>query len=136
MVKPRVLDLRQGLYWDDCESVVHVLWECPEYKSIRNTFMVQLESLMGGDFEKFRKLDNFNRADFVLGCENWDGYDFRAALQLHTNFILSIWDMRKSKLYGDLGSDCSCSYPLTGDPTSSACISGCVVNGITTMAAT
>ena len=72
---------------------------------------MELASLMGGDFEKFRKLDHFNRAGFVFGCNNWDGYDFSK------NFVLSIWDMRKSKLYGDLGSDCSSSYPLTGDPT-------------------
>ena len=28
---------------DECESVVHVLWECPVYDSIRSTFMVELE---------------------------------------------------------------------------------------------
>ena len=32
----------------ECESVVHVLWECPAYDSIRNNFMVELENLLGG----------------------------------------------------------------------------------------
>ena len=30
------------------ESVVHVLWECPVYDSIRNTFMGELDKLLGG----------------------------------------------------------------------------------------
>ena len=33
----------------ECESVVHVLWECPAYDSIRNNFMVELENLLGGE---------------------------------------------------------------------------------------
>ena len=33
---------------DECESVVHVLWECPVYDSIRSTFMVELEICCGG----------------------------------------------------------------------------------------
>ena len=28
--------------------MVHVLWECPAYDSIRNNFMVELENLLGG----------------------------------------------------------------------------------------
>ena len=28
--------------WDECESVVHVLWECPVYDTIRNTFHERL----------------------------------------------------------------------------------------------
>ena len=54
-----------------CESVVHTLWECPVYDSIRNTFMVDL---MGGSFEGFSTLNNFSKADFILGCENWYRY--------------------------------------------------------------
>ena len=58
-------------------SVVHVLWECPVY---RNTFMGELDKLLGGRFEEFSTLDNFNRTGFILECENWDRYDFKAAL--------------------------------------------------------
>ena len=31
---------------------------------------------------------------------------------------------------------CSCSCPLTGDLTHSACVCGCVINGVSTTAAT
>ena len=57
-------------------SVVHVLWECPVYDSIRNAFMGELDMLLGGSFEEFSTLDN--RTGFILGCENWDRYDFKA----------------------------------------------------------
>lgn len=64
-----------------------------------------------------------------LGYENWDKYDFKALVK---SYILSIWDTRKNFWYDDRAgafSGCSCSCPLTGDLTSSACICGCVVNG-------
>ena len=41
-------DRRCKLCRGECESVVHVLWECPAYDSIRNNFMVELENLLGG----------------------------------------------------------------------------------------
>ena len=63
-------DRQCKLYGDECESVVHVLWECPVYDSIRNTFMGELDTLLGGSFEEFSTLDNFNRMGFILGCEN------------------------------------------------------------------
>ena len=31
---------RTDLCGDECESVVHVLWECPAYKDSREEFMV------------------------------------------------------------------------------------------------
>ena len=51
-----------------------MLWECPVF---RNTFMGELDKLLGGSFEEFSTLDNFNRTGFILGCENWDRYDFK-----------------------------------------------------------
>ena len=33
---------------EECESVVHVRWECPVYDTIRNTFMGKLNNLLGG----------------------------------------------------------------------------------------
>ena len=30
--------------------LVHVLWECPVYDSIRNTFIGELDKLLGGEF--------------------------------------------------------------------------------------
>ena len=74
----------------ECESVVHVLWECPAYDSIRNNFMVELENLLGGRFGEFSTLDNFNKASFILGFENWNRDDFKALLKLVKSFVLLI----------------------------------------------
>ena len=68
-------DRQCKLCGDECESVVHVLWECPVYDTTRNTFMEDLNNLLGGRFEEFSALNNFERMGFVLGCENWERYD-------------------------------------------------------------
>ena len=52
----------------ECESVVHVLWECPAYDTIRKTFMEDLGNLLGKSSEEFRLLNSFEKAGFVLGC--------------------------------------------------------------------
>ena len=54
---------------DECESVVHVLWECPAYKDSREEFLVKLRATLGEAFKDFKALDNIERALFVLGCE-------------------------------------------------------------------
>ncbi len=99
---------------DECERVVHVFWECPAYDSIRNTFVGDLEKLLGKNFVEFSALDDFSKAGFILESENWDRYDFEALLKLVRSFVLSIWDARKDNLYGDNSdaiSDCSSSCP-------------------------
>ena len=40
---------------DECESVVHVLWERPAY---REEFMVKLRTILGEAFKDFEALDN------------------------------------------------------------------------------
>ena len=77
----------------------------------------------------------------VLGCENWERYDFKALLRLVKSFILLIWDTMKNKLYCDQDgngetSGCFCSCPLTRDLSSSAYVCGCMVNGVSATAAT
>ena len=96
---------------------------------------------MGGSFEEVSALNNFERTRFALGCENWERYDFKALLRLVKCFILLIWDTRKNKLYGNQDSTgetsgYSCSCPLTGDLSSSACVCGWMVDGVSAMAAT
>ena len=49
------------------------MWECHVYDHIGNIFMIELENLWGAH-------DNFNMAGFILGCENWDRYDFKVLL--------------------------------------------------------
>ena len=46
-----------------------MLWECPAYDTIINTFMEDLDNLLGGSFEEFSALNNFERTGFVLGCD-------------------------------------------------------------------
>ncbi len=71
-------------------SVVYVLWECPAYDTIRNTFMEDLDNLLGGSFEEFSALNNFERTGFVLGCENWETYDFKALLRLLRVYFINL----------------------------------------------
>jgi len=51
-----------ALCGDECESVVHVLWECPAYKDSREEFMVKLMSTLGEAFRDLEALDNIERA--------------------------------------------------------------------------
>ena len=37
----------------ECESVVHVLWECTAYNSSRASFMEKLQELLGDSFADF-----------------------------------------------------------------------------------
>ena len=60
----------------------------------------------------------------ILGCENWNRYDFKALVY------------RKNNDQDGTTPGCSCSCPLTGDLTSSTCVCGCVVNGVSATAAT
>ena len=106
---------------------------------IRDNVTTVLPTVLGGRFGEFSTLDNFNKASFILGFENWNRDDFKALLKLVKSFVLLIWEARKKELYGDqdcVVSGCSCSCPLTGGLTSSACVCGCVVNGVSATAAT
>ena len=42
--------------------------------------------------------NSLNRTGFILGCENWDRYDFKALLKLVKSFVLLVWGMRKNKI--------------------------------------
>ena len=73
----------------ECESVVHVLWECPAYKDSRAEFMVRFRATVGETFKDFEALDNIERASFVLGCELWTE-NFDSVLALVKEYI-RIW---------------------------------------------
>ncbi len=57
----------------------------PAYDSIRKTFV---GDLVIKEFVEFSALDYFNKAGFILGCENWDRYDFETLLKLVRSFVL------------------------------------------------
>ena len=42
----------------ECESVVHVLWECPTYSSCRVGFRAKFKELIGDSFEQLSDVDN------------------------------------------------------------------------------
>ena len=41
----------------ECESVVHVLWECPAYSPCREGFRAQFKELIGDSFEQLSDID-------------------------------------------------------------------------------
>ena len=94
---------------DECESVVHVLWECPAYKDKREGFMVKLRTILGEAFKDSEALDNSEKASFVLCCELWTE-NFDALLALVKEYIINLWEVRKVKLYGE---PCSPSFSLS-----------------------
>ena len=84
----------------ECESVSHVLWDCPAYVSIRSAFMLELRRELGDRFEHFQGLDSFEKSSYVLGSEAWEEYS-SGLLGLIKDFVLSVWEERKVKLYGE-----------------------------------
>ena len=62
----------------ECESVVHVLWECSAYSNIRVIFV---EKLLEDRYVNFDKLNSIEKNPYVLGSELWE-YDFDHLLSL------------------------------------------------------
>ena len=85
---------------DECESVSHVLWDCPVYNTLRNDFLCKLQELLGDRYEHFDSLDSFEKASFVLGSELWED-DFSSMLDLVKDYIVDVWELRKARLYGE-----------------------------------
>ena len=142
----------------ECESVSHVLWECPAYSNVRSDFLLRLGEVMGDKFEHFESLDSFNKSSFVLGSDAWEEYS-SSLLSMIKQFVLDVWELRKVRLYGvnpniQQPHSQSASGELSVDGgigklgclsgkadiidvcTGSAQITGCVVNGTCAMAAT
>ena len=84
---------------DECESVSHVLWECPAYCDIRSDFLEAFNDSLGETYESFESLDRMGKSAFVLGSELWEE-SFEELLKLVKHFVVAIWETRKFKLYG------------------------------------
>ena len=65
----------------ECESVVHVLWECSTYSSSRASFLLQLEELLGYRYADFEALNSVEKTSYVLGSELWE-QNFESLLRL------------------------------------------------------
>ena len=49
----------------ECESVSHVLWDCPAYASIRSALVLELRRELGDSFEHFQGLDSSETSSYV-----------------------------------------------------------------------
>ena len=85
---------------DECESVAHVLWDCPAYVNIRKSFMEKLSHLLGSKYSKFLALNSVEKTSFVMGSELWDEH-FYSLLSLVKKYIVDVWELRKLQLYGN-----------------------------------
>ena len=56
----------------ECESVVHVLWECTAYCGSRASFTEKLQELLGDSYTDFDLLSNVEKSSYVLGSEHWE----------------------------------------------------------------
>ena len=68
----------------ECESVVHVLWECSSYSTCN--FQEALKQLLGARYAEFETLSAVEKTSYVLGSEYWED-DLDALLHLVKEFI-------------------------------------------------
>ena len=80
----------------ECESVVHVLWECTAYSSSRASFTEKLQELLGDSYADFDLLSNVEKTSYVLGSEHWEK-NFKSLLFLVKEYIVDVWEVRKQK---------------------------------------
>ena len=70
----------------ECESVVHVLWECSAYRII---FVEKLQELSEDRYADFDKLNSIEKTTYVLRSELWE-HDFDDLL----SFSVDVWEAR------------------------------------------
>ena len=54
---------------------------------------------LGNEFERFKSCDIAEKSHFILGTELW-GSHYEELLRLVKSYIIDIWELCKSKLYG------------------------------------
>ena len=96
----------------ECESVVHMLWECSAYSNIRVIFVEKLQELLGDKYVNFDELNSIEKIAYVLGSELWE-YDFDHLLSLVKEYVVGVWEARKQKLY--IYGDDSCPKSMAED---------------------
>ena len=88
-----------NLCGEDCESVGHLLWNCPVYSVRRALFLELLKNNFGNKFEHLKSYNIAGKSHFMLGTELW-GSGYEELLSLVKSYIIDIWELHKSKLYG------------------------------------
>ena len=69
----------------------------PETLNFELSFMLELRRELGDRFEHFH---SFEKSSYVLGSEAWEEYS-SGLLGLIKDFVLSVWEERKVRLYGE-----------------------------------
>ena len=77
----------------------HFLWNCPVYSERRALFLEHLKNNLGNEFEHLKNCDIAGKSHFILGTELW-GSRYEELLRLVKSYIIDVWELRKSKLYG------------------------------------
>ena len=76
----------------ECESVVHVLWECTAYSSSGASFTEKLQELLGDSYADFDLLSNVEKTSYVIGSEHWEK-NFKSLLFLVKEYIVDVWEV-------------------------------------------
>ena len=88
----------------NCNINNYYTFLCLNYylQSGRALFLEHLKNNLGNEFEHFKSCDTAGKSHFSLGTELW-GNRYEELLRLYTvvqSYIIDIWELRKSKLYG------------------------------------
>ena len=81
----------------ECESVVHMLWECTAYNSSKASFTEKLQELLGDSYADFDLLSNVEKMSYVLGSGHWEK-NFKSLLFLVKEYIVDVWEVRKQNI--------------------------------------
>ena len=82
-----------------CESVSHVLWECPAHSNIRANLMIQLQASLWGEvvihtLELYRS--SFQKSSFIYSIRKL--VMGRAYLDVVKVYVSDVWEERKYRL--------------------------------------
>ena len=81
----------------DCESVEHVLWECPAYSNNRSVFINSLSKILCSDFHL---MSAFEKTRYIFDQSVWEcNGHFDHWFSNIKSFLCGIWNLRKEKLY-------------------------------------
>ena len=73
--------------------------ELPGLFRAPSIILEHLKNNLGNEFEHFKSCDIAGKSHFILGTELW-GSCYEELLRLVKSYIVDIWELRKSKLYG------------------------------------
>ena len=74
-------------------------WDCPVYSECLALFLEHLKTNLGKEFEHFKSCDIAGKSHFILGTQLL-GSGYEELVRLVKSYIIDIWELRKSKLYG------------------------------------